>query len=46
MDKRKSDYPKYIIEFKNTKTVAQYKKKLEKINGKINSSGIWNFIIE
>ena len=46
MDKRNKDYPKYIIEFKNTKSIAQYKKKLEKINGKINTSGIWNFIIE
>ena len=31
MDKRNKDYPKYIIELKNTKTIAQHKKKLEKI---------------
>ena len=46
MNKRNKDYPKYVMEFKNTKSVASSKRKLEQLGFKLDSKGIWSMIIE
>ena len=46
MDKRNKDYLKYIIEFKNTKSIASHKRKIEDMGFKLNSNGIWTLIVE
>jgi hypothetical protein len=46
MDKRNKDYLKYIIEFKNTKSIASHKRKIEDMGFKLDSIGIWTLIVE
>jgi hypothetical protein len=46
MNKRNKDYAKYIIEFKNTKSVVSHKRKIEDMGFKLDSKGIWSLIVE
>ena len=46
MNKRNKDYAKYIIEFKNTKSVVSHKRKIEDMGFKLDSKGIWSYIVE
>ena len=46
MDQRKKEYAKYLVEFKNTKSIAQYKRKIENLGFKLDSKGIWGITLE
>ena len=46
MNKRSKDYPKYIIEFKNTKSIVSHKRKIENLGFTLDSKGIWTLIVE